>query len=175
MALALALTGMLAPSAGAVSLQSIGAYSNPVFVTSDPSNPDRLFVVERAGKIELTTPSGTSTFLDISSTVESGYVERGLLSMAFAPDFATSGLFYVYYTGKGDGAIHVAELHASGDTADPGTIRNVITIRTRRTRITTAASSSSAPTATCTSAPATAAAAMTRPTTPRTSAACSAS
>jgi hypothetical protein len=48
--------------------------------------------------------------------------------MAFAPDFATSGLFYVYYTGKGDGAIHVAELHASGDTADPGTIRNVITI-----------------------------------------------
>jgi hypothetical protein len=128
MALALALMGMLAPSAGAVSLQSIGAYSDPVFITSDPSNPDRLFVVERAGKIELTTQEGTSTFLDITSIVESGYQERGLLSMAFAPDFASSGLFYVYYTSKGDGTIHVAELHASGDNADSRSIRDVITI-----------------------------------------------
>ena len=86
--LVLALAGALAPPAGAVSLQSIGAYSQPVYVTSDPSNPDRLFIVERAGRIMLTTPRGTSTFVDLTSRVESGYEERGLLSVAFAPDFA---------------------------------------------------------------------------------------
>ncbi len=115
-------------SAAAVSLEQVGSYNDPVFVTSDPANPDRLFVVERRGRIMLTTPSATTQFLDISGIVESGYVERGLLSMAPAPDFASSGRFYVYYTGHDAGAIHVAELRASGDTADPGTLRNVITI-----------------------------------------------
>jgi hypothetical protein len=125
---ALALLAVLAPSAGAVSLQTIGTYSEPVFVTSDPGNPDRLFVVERQGKIELTTPAGTSTFLDLTSRVESAYQERGLLSMAFAPDYATSGLIYVYYTAKGDGSINIDELHVTGDAADPASRRNVITI-----------------------------------------------
>ena len=120
--------GALAPSAGAVSLEQVGSYDDPVFVTSDPSNPDRLFVVERQGRIMLTTPSGTSQFVDISGQVESGYVERGLLSMAPAPDFGSSGRFYVFYTGHDSGAIHVGELQASGNTADPGTLRNLITI-----------------------------------------------
>ena len=124
----LVLMGALAAQAGAVSLQTVGAYSEPVYVTSDPGDPDRLFVVERAGKIELTTPSGTSTFTDLTPLVESGFQERGLLSMAFAPDFASTGLIYVDYTGKDAGSIHVAELRASGDRADPGTLRNVITI-----------------------------------------------
>ena len=48
--------------------------------------------------------------------------------MALAPDFDESGLLYVDYTGKDAGAIHVAELRASGDTADPATLRNVLTI-----------------------------------------------
>ncbi len=127
-ALACAAAGVRAASAAAVSLDQIGSYDDPVYVTSDPSNPDRLFIVERRGRIKLTTPSGTSQFLDITDLVESGYVEQGLLSMAPAPDFADSGRFYVYYTGRDSGAIHVAELRASGDVADPATLRDVITI-----------------------------------------------
>jgi hypothetical protein len=127
-ALVAVLAGVLAQHVGAVSLQSVGAYSEPVYVTSDPGDPDRLFVVERAGRIRLTTSGGTSTFVDLSALVDSGFQERGLLSMAFAPDFDESGLLYVDYTGRDAGAIHVAELHASGDVADPATLRNVLTI-----------------------------------------------
>jgi hypothetical protein len=127
-ALAIVLAGVLAPQAQAVSLQSVGAYSQPVFVTSDPHDPDRLFVVERAGRIKLTTPSRTTTFVDLSALVESGHQERGMLSMALAPDFAASGLLYVYYTGRTAGSIHIAELRANGDVADPASLRNVLTI-----------------------------------------------
>jgi hypothetical protein len=126
--LVIGLAGVLAPQAGAVSLQSVGAYSEPVYVTSDPRDPDRLFIVERGGRIRLTTPARTTTFSDLTPLVESEYNERGLLSMAFSPDFATSGLLYVYYTGRGAGAIHIAELRATGDVADPATLRNVLTI-----------------------------------------------
>lgn len=120
--------GLAASSAGAVGLEPVGSYDDPVYVTSDPSDPDRLFIVERAGRIELTTPAGTSRFLDISGIVEDGYVEQGLLSIAFAPDYASSGRLYVFYTGTDAGALHVAELRGAGDAADPGTLRNVITI-----------------------------------------------
>lgn len=128
LALACACLGLAAPSAGAVSLEQVGSYDDPVYVTSDPTNPDRLFVVERAGRIRLTTPAGTSEFLDMTGRVADGYVEQGLLSLAFAPDYASSGRFYVYYTGTDSGAIHVAEFRAAGDAADPSSFRNVITI-----------------------------------------------
>jgi Glucose / Sorbosone dehydrogenase len=55
--------------------------------------------------------------------------ERGGMSMAPAPDFDRSGRFYVFYTGKeAPGEIHVAELRADGDSADIGTLRNVLTV-----------------------------------------------
>ncbi|MFN8151173.1 MAG: PQQ-dependent sugar dehydrogenase [Solirubrobacterales bacterium] len=127
-ALAFACGAALPSGASAASLDQVGAYDEPVFVTSDPANPDRLFVVERKGRIELTTPAGTSQFLNISNLVESGFNEQGLLSMAFAPDYSTSGLFYVFYVQAGNGALRVSELRASGDSADPSTLRPVITI-----------------------------------------------
>ena len=124
-ALALACFAALPAGASAVSLDQVGAYDEPVFVTSDPANPDRLFVVERKGDIELTTPAGTSRFLDIGSLVQTGFNEQGLLSMAFAPDYSTSGLFYVFYVQAGTGALRVSELRASGDSADPATHRRL--------------------------------------------------
>jgi hypothetical protein len=54
--------------------------------------------------------------------------ERGLLSMAFAPDYAKSGLFYVYFTGQ-DGDIRIQEFRrATRDRANPGSRREVIRI-----------------------------------------------
>ncbi|KAA0272731.1 MAG: glucose dehydrogenase [Acidobacteria bacterium] len=126
--LAVALVGTAVARAEALSLQSVGAYSEPVHVTSDPRDPDRLFIVERGGRIRLTTPNHTSTFTDLTPLVDSDDGERGLLSMALAPDFASSGSLYVLYTGRSAGAIHVAELTAVGNGADPATLRNVLTI-----------------------------------------------
>ena len=118
-----------APPAKAVSLEPIGNFSEPVFVTSDPADPNRLFVVEQPGTIALVQGGSTSTFVDLRSLVDYDGNERGLLSMAPAPDFPQTGRFYVDYTGKdGPGNIHVAELHASGDTASISTLRNVLTI-----------------------------------------------
>jgi glucose/arabinose dehydrogenase len=73
----------------------------------------------RGGKA-LSTP-----FLDITKLVTSGG-EQGLLGLAFAPDYAQSGLFYVYYTGK-DGNQRVIEYHRrTDDVADPGSARQLL-------------------------------------------------
>ncbi len=115
--------------AAAVGLQPIGTFAQPIFVTSDPGNPDRLFVVQRAGQIKEVKGGSVSTFADLTSLVQCCESERGLLSMALAPDFPQSGLFYVEYTGKdGPGNLHVAELKAGADGASLASLRNVMTI-----------------------------------------------
>lgn len=126
--LLLTLIALVAPAAAeGAALVPIGTYSSPLYVTSDPDDPDRLFVVERDGKIQLTTPSGTSTYLDITDLVRSGG-EQGLLSVAFPPDHADSGLLYVFYTGEPEGNIQVDEFRAVGDSVDPATRRPVLQI-----------------------------------------------
>jgi hypothetical protein len=128
-ALALLLLG--SSGAGAATLQPLGSFDDPIYVSSDPSNPERLFVVERGGLIQQLEGGRVSTFADISTVVGCGSgcaEERGLLSMAPAPDFRTSGRLYVDYANGGDGAIHIAELRAFGGTAAIDTLRDVLTI-----------------------------------------------
>jgi hypothetical protein len=130
-ALALALLAFVPATAGAVSLQPIGNFDQPIYVTSDPGNPERLFVVEREGRIEQVRAGAESTFADISAAVGCGGVcggERGLLSIALAPDFDSSGRLYVDYANDVDGTIHVAELRAAGDSAPAASLRDVLTI-----------------------------------------------
>ncbi|MBI5949619.1 MAG: PQQ-dependent sugar dehydrogenase [Chloroflexi bacterium] len=89
--------------------------SQPVHLTGDGSG--RLFVVERQGRIRLLSTGGSvlATYLDITDRVLSAGAEQGLLSVAFPPDFAASGHFYVDYT-AGSGA---GETRISRFTADP--------------------------------------------------------
>src|SRR4051812_48087696 len=102
------------PAAGAaaasVHLRRIGAVRSPTYLTAPPGDKRRLFVVEQAGTIREVRDGRklAKPFLDIRDQVLAGG-ERGLLSMAFAPDYAQSGRFYVYYTGR-DGDIHIEEL-----------------------------------------------------------------
>jgi glucose/arabinose dehydrogenase len=129
--LALALTLLGASAARAASLQPIGKFDQPIYLTSDPGNGNRLFVVERAGRIVQVKGGAVSTFADISSIVSccEPNSERGLLSIALAPDFDSSGRLFVDYTGKEEpGEIHVAELRASGGTAPLSSLRNLLTI-----------------------------------------------
>jgi len=108
-------------------LQRIGSFSNPVFLTAPRGDRSRLFVVERDGRV-LIVQNGkrlARPFLDVSRVISSGG-ERGLLSLAFAPDYADSGLFYVYYTAR-DGSLRIVEYQrASANRAAPRTARIVL-------------------------------------------------
>jgi glucose/arabinose dehydrogenase len=73
--------------------------SEPIFLTHAPGDATRLFVVEKTGRIRI-IQNGTllpAVFLDLRDSVSSGG-EQGLLGMAVAPDYATSGRFVVSYT-----------------------------------------------------------------------------
>jgi glucose/arabinose dehydrogenase len=96
-------------SSASVRLRRIGTFQSPTYLTAPPRDRRRLFVVEQAGTIREVRDGRklAKPFLDIRSQVLAGG-ERGLLSMAFAPDYAKSGLYYVYYTGR-DGDIHIQE------------------------------------------------------------------
>jgi hypothetical protein len=127
-ALALFLFGGSAQAA--VTLQPIGEFQEPIYVTSDPGNADRLFVVERLGRIEQVEGGSETLFANLESQVGcagSCEGERGLLSIAPAPDFDSSGRLYVDYANNVSGEIHVAEIvvHRPGEAFTP---RNLLVI-----------------------------------------------
>jgi glucose/arabinose dehydrogenase len=114
-------------AASALTLEQVGEFEEPIYVTSDPGNPDRLFVVERKGTVVLVQNGETRPFADIRSKV-STEGEGGLLSIAMAPDFSRSGRFFLYYTDtdKPAGEIHVAEMTAGGNSAAGSTLHDVM-------------------------------------------------
>ncbi|MFK7976050.1 MAG: sorbosone dehydrogenase family protein [Halioglobus sp.] len=73
--------------------------SRPVVIEN--AGDERLFVAEQAGRIRIIEPDGSvlsEPFLDIENRVDDGASEMGLLGLAFHPDYANNGYFYVYYT-----------------------------------------------------------------------------
>jgi glucose/arabinose dehydrogenase len=81
----------------------------PVAMVEAPDNTHRLFVVDEIGKIWIVMPDGRKLldpFLDISSRMvplQPTYDERGLLGLAFHPDYNKNGKFYVFYTAPSNG------------------------------------------------------------------------
>jgi len=108
-----------------IQLTAFGSsFNNPVEMVH--AGDSRLFVVEQGGVIKILNDDGSvnsTAFLDIDSIVGSGG-ERGLLGLAFAPDYATSGRFYVNYTNNnGDTVISRYTVSANPDVANTtGTI-----------------------------------------------------
>ena len=119
-----------APSAQAsrgVRLKSIGRFDSPLYVTSPPGDRRRVFVVEQGGRVMVLVDGrkrGTP-FLDIRSQVTEGS-EQGLLSIAFAPDYARSGRFYVYFTDRSGSQRVVEYRRASATRADASSARLVL-------------------------------------------------
>jgi glucose/arabinose dehydrogenase len=103
--------------------------SNPVDLTAPPGDP-RLFVVEQEGRI-LIIENGvvrSEPFLDIRDRVRSGG-ERGLLGLAFHPEYAATGSFFVNYTGStGATRIERYSVSGSGDSADPSSAAPILEI-----------------------------------------------
>lgn len=137
--LTLALAAMLtialgAPTAQAagVGLKEIGAFDQPLYVTAPPGDTRRVFVVQREGDIRLIKDSKIrSTPFLRQSGVSTRNAEQGMPSMAFAPDYATSGRFYVVFTDRSKD-LELLEYRRSAsnpDVADRSTKRTVMVVR----------------------------------------------
>ncbi len=116
-------------SGGGISLKRIGNFDEPTYVAGAPGFPKLLFVVEQPGRIAVMRGGHElgHLFLDISDLVGDGG-ERGLLSIAFPPDYPQTRRFYVYYTDN-QGNICVDEFRRSSVTrAAAGSRRPVIMI-----------------------------------------------
>ena len=124
--LAIAFLGVLcAPSASAaVTWNKVySGFSTPVEITQARDGSQRIFVVQQSGKIRIIKGGAVlaAPFLDLGPTgldVTAGGGERGLLGIAFHPQYATNRQFYVNYTRKSDGATVIARYLASAGNAD---------------------------------------------------------
>jgi glucose/arabinose dehydrogenase len=130
-ALLLIILGAAPARAQSVQLVPFGGqtYASPYYVTGEPGNPGRVYVVEGAGTIRLVEDGATKSpaFLDISGEVcFSGEAtcgpESGMVSMAFAPDYATSGRFYVFFTRDVDPGTHELVVREFRRTTSPNDI-----------------------------------------------------
>lgn len=120
-------TPATAAATGKLALKKVGSFVSPVYLTSPPGDTSHQFVVEQAGRIRVIAGGRTlaKPFLDIRSLVTAGG-EQGLLSVAFAPDYAKSGRFYVYYTDKQQQQRVVEYRRATAVTANPKSARLVL-------------------------------------------------
>ena len=105
-------------SAQTVELETVlTGLTNPVDIAH--CGDSRIFIVERAGIIKILQANGQllpTPFLDISGPVHSGGGEQGMLGLAFHPQYASNGFFYVYYcSGTGNGAVRVSRFTVSAN------------------------------------------------------------
>ena len=118
---------------GVIVLEPFAAFAAPVtYVAAPPGDLQRVFVTEQTGAIRLVRDGVVqpTPFLDLTGMVSTDNLERGILSMAFAPDYATSRRFYVAYTAlNGDVTIDEFLRSASNpDRADLASRRNLLSV-----------------------------------------------
>ncbi len=112
---------------GGVKLAKVGDFEAPLYVTQPAGDGEDIYVVEQGGTVQRVAPDGSrTTFLDISDEIVSGG-EQGLLSMAFAPDYAKSGLLYVDYTNP-DGDTRIVEYTARDGEVDESSARELLAV-----------------------------------------------
>jgi len=128
----LALTAALAAPLASLALESRflpHTFATPVYLTA-PAGDTRLFIVEKAGRIQLVDNGVKSTYLDISALVDSSG-ERGLLGLAFDPGFTTNGRFYVNYIDKSFNTVvsSFTAISANADSVDRATEAELLTVQ----------------------------------------------
>ena len=119
---------------GTIALTRIGTFERPVYVTAPPGDSSSVYVVEQTGAVRIVRGGEVlpRPFLDLREHV-TATGESGLLSIAFAPDHARSGLLYAFYNTRegpyGDTRIAEFRRHASDpDVVDPASERPLLTI-----------------------------------------------
>ncbi len=105
----LAMLALAAAPSAQITLQTAFpgvSFSSPIELTFVPGDSTRVYIAEQGGRIVSVPTDGSATaattYLNVASRISSGG-ERGLLGMAFHPDYATNGYVYLHYTGAGDG------------------------------------------------------------------------
>lgn len=114
-------------------IQVASGLSTPVVVTNAADGSNRLFIVEKLGRIRI-VHDGTilsMPFLNIDSIVNSGGSEQGLLGLAFHPNYESNGFFYLNYTdGNGDTIISRFSVSAGDpNIADPTSELEILSIQ----------------------------------------------
>jgi glucose/arabinose dehydrogenase len=112
---------------GGVALEKVGEFDQPLYLTQAPGTND-LYVVERPGRLRIVRGGEIveQPALDLNGEVSDEGEEQGMLSVAFDPDFASSRLLYVYFTGA-DQDQHVVEFKAGDDgIVEEGSRREVL-------------------------------------------------
>jgi glucose/arabinose dehydrogenase len=107
----------------------LSGLDQPVRLVAPPGD-DRLFVVEQPGRIRVFDRDGgdRGVFLDLTGSISQGG-ERGLLGLAFPPDYATSGRFFVDFTDlSGDTRLVRLSVSSDPDRADPASADTLLTI-----------------------------------------------
>src|SRR5262249_25000115 len=108
----------------------VSGLTKPTFLTHAPNDFRRLFITEQTGKIKI-VKDGTllpTAFLDVSTqpSFTSQTLEFGLLSLAFHPNYAQNGFFYVCFISNvpSSGTAVLARFHATptSDVADAGSV-----------------------------------------------------
>jgi glucose/arabinose dehydrogenase len=128
--------------AGSLHLAQVGSFSSPTYATGPPGDPSRVVVVQKGGAIRLLRDGAlqSAPYLTVAGVHNAG--EQGLLSVAFAPDYATSGRLYVYSNDAtscdSTGAscdVRIDEYRSSGagaNAVDPATRRLVLRVDHRK-------------------------------------------
>src|SRR4029077_14918618 len=122
------------PQSNSLRLQPIStSLSSPVFMTAPPNDSTRLFIVQQGGLIRIFDVVGgsllTDPFLNVSSLLSTGG-ERGLLGMAFDPQYAVNRQFYIFYTNTAGDIVIARYLRNAtnvnlGDTSSATTLLTV--------------------------------------------------
>ena len=125
---------MSAPSGAVISVTTelvTNEVQSPIYLAVAPGDTQRLFIVERAGRIRIVTNGVLleTPFVDIADQVDASPPEGALSSLAFHPDYQSNGYFYVTYTDLNSDGV-VARLQATGDpdVADPGSLTVLLTV-----------------------------------------------
>lgn len=111
----------------------VDGLARPLYVTHAGDDSGRLFILEQGGLIKAWNGEETTIFMDISSLVSQEalapvYTERGLLGLAFHPDYAENGTFFVNYTDLNGGTVIARyQVSANPDVADTGSAEIIFT------------------------------------------------
>src|SRR5688572_20938840 len=110
------------------------AFTQPVSLTHAYDGTNRIFVVQQNGLIRVfandSSASTASTFLDVTNKILTGS-ERGLLGVAFHPNYEVNRYFYIFYTASGAGDIKISRFTTQSgnpNKADSLSELNLITL-----------------------------------------------
>lgn len=110
----------------------ISGLEQPVGLNASPDGTDRLFIVERKGRIMIYQDDTLleKPFIDLTDRVGTGFQEQGLLGMAFDPNYSQNSYFYVNYTDEaGNTVLARYRVSTNPNTADPATERRFLTVK----------------------------------------------